>query len=998
MFKPQQFGKYYLTERVAIGGMAEIYKATLYGVSGFEKAMVVKQILPQYARNAEFIKMFIDEAKISVSLSHGNIIPVYELGRIDGIYFIAMEYVDGKNLGEIFEAAKSRGMPISVEHAIFIAIEVCKGLDYAHRRSDDEGQPLGVVHRDLSPGNVLVTRAGEIKITDFGIAKAKDKLGVTAVGVIKGSHGYMSPEQVKGQEVDPRTDIFSTGILLHEMLTGRRLFDGSDANVIDRIKEAIVTLPSMISPAVPVELDPVVLQALAKSPDDRFQDANELQLALSRLLFSIGAGATNATLADYMGELFPKDDTPQAEETLVEGKPPPANVASRSPEPGFDSADTSVIDDDDDVTIAARAVADATRSYAVRDDLEQRYHEQLASEGKREAVQTTAPGVAKKGKTLTLPALDDEEEPTRVSAPIARPRSDGAPSPALGDLPATEFEDAPTMLAAPRPAPPRLEVPELKIKATRPREPKLDDSINAFARALSSVNGPNGGQLNTGPRPLSEPADLFAPLTGPQPSEGQGRERRGKEAALLAAMSGGESSLEATKRHDTPDEMINASRRTEPAGEAPASLARGGGPTDKPADGSDRPDPAQDPQVLLAPTKRRGPRSDESVMALLVAPGGDTGAENAIEQPDIGRLGGGGSVLDVPPSASDPLDAPLPAGATPSSLGKGRSRRRTSGVFSSTMNLLVQGLDDEPSPEAPRNIKPTMIGWLVILLLVGAAGFFVIYKKTSWLGGKPKQAGGELLALGDIGKGSGAGKKDPPTKQKGAITITADPAQALIFLHVGDSPVTRRFDTAKTYLLRAEREGYGTVHQLIEPGKLTERTVALSLPPRGAGQKRAMPSNLPTPTSPGGKTVELTVATEPPSASVWLLVGKGKAELVGVEPKRHYFKVLAEGHQTSFLSISSSRFDTTQKVEESLKLTAKAGVDAGAKASSPDAGAKKAAMKPNVAPTKPARKTPPAKGAKVLVKKKKKKKKQRWRKRPKKRKKKTTLQTPSWAR
>ena len=224
MFISTQFGQYLLSERIGVGGMAEIFKAKLLGVGGFERPMAVKQILPQYAADPDFIEMFIDEAKISVKLQHGNIVGVHELGRIDGTYFIAMEYVHGHNLSEVIAAASKRGLPLSVDHAVLIGIEICKGLDYAHRRTDEQGQPLGVVHRDLSPGNVMISFDGAVKITDFGIAKARHKLGKTAIGAIKGTYGYMSPEQLAGHPVDSRSDLFSTGILLFELLTGCLLY------------------------------------------------------------------------------------------------------------------------------------------------------------------------------------------------------------------------------------------------------------------------------------------------------------------------------------------------------------------------------------------------------------------------------------------------------------------------------------------------------------------------------------------------------------------------------------------------------------------------------------------------------------------------------------------------------------------------------------------------------------------------------------------------------
>lgn len=314
MFTPIQFGKYFLTERIAVGGMAELFKAKLFGVSGFEKPMVVKQILPKYSKNEAFINMFIDEAKIAVTLLHGNIVPVYELGRIDGVYFIAMEYVHGKDLADLMEEARRKKMPVSPEHAAFMVIEICKGLEHAHRRTDSQGNPAAVIHRDISPPNVMVSMEGEVKITDFGIAKAAHKLGSTEAGVVKGTFGYMSPEQVRGLPLDHRTDIFSAGILLHELLTGRRLFMGeSEIDAIERVKETRVPAPSSVNRRIPAAIDPIIFKALAKDPADRFKDANEFQLALSRFLFTAGTGATAPVLGQYMKELFPGEERDKAE-------------------------------------------------------------------------------------------------------------------------------------------------------------------------------------------------------------------------------------------------------------------------------------------------------------------------------------------------------------------------------------------------------------------------------------------------------------------------------------------------------------------------------------------------------------------------------------------------------------------------------------------------------------------------------------------------------------
>jgi len=305
MFQPVQFGKYYLYERLAVGGMAEIYKAILYGVDGFEKKMVVKQILPQYARHREFIQMFIDEAKICVNLSHGNIVPVYELGEIEGIYFISMEHVDGKNMGELLDAGLDENKPLSVPHALFIASQILAGLDYAHRKSDERGQGLGIVHRDVSPQNILVSFEGEVKIVDFGIARAANKMHATEAGVIKGKFGYMSPEQATGKDVDARSDVFAAGILLFEMLTLERLFHGgTDIVTIERVKRADVPTPSRTNPKLPPQLDAIVFKALARNPADRYQSAGEMRLAISRFLYQLPEEASSKTLSVYLKDLF----------------------------------------------------------------------------------------------------------------------------------------------------------------------------------------------------------------------------------------------------------------------------------------------------------------------------------------------------------------------------------------------------------------------------------------------------------------------------------------------------------------------------------------------------------------------------------------------------------------------------------------------------------------------------------------------------------------------
>ncbi len=326
MFSPRMFGKYYLYERLAVGGMAEIFKAKMFGVDGFEKTMVVKQILPQYSRHREFIQMFIDEAKITVSLSHGNIVPVFELGEIEGIYFIAMECVEGKTLGEVMDAGLDSGRRLSIPHALYICAEMLAGLDFAHRKTDEDGQPLGIVHRDVSPQNILISYEGAVKVVDFGIARAATKVHETQAGVIKGKFGYMSPEQAMGQDVDQRSDIFATGILLYEMLTLERLFQGAtDGVTLDRVKRADVPTPSRTNPQLPPKVDAIVFKALARRPEDRYQTAGEMRQDVIRYLYSLPEEASAGTLSSYVRGLF-------AEELEARKRQPPVVMPQQGQE------------------------------------------------------------------------------------------------------------------------------------------------------------------------------------------------------------------------------------------------------------------------------------------------------------------------------------------------------------------------------------------------------------------------------------------------------------------------------------------------------------------------------------------------------------------------------------------------------------------------------------------------------------------------------------------
>lgn len=312
-FEPKQFGKYFLTDKLAVGGMAEIYKAKTYGVDGFEKVLCIKRILPHAAADKDFVTMLIDEAKLSVLLSHANIVQVYDLGKVGDDYFIAMEFIHGVNLRDIMYACRETQRAIPPEIACFITSEICKGLDYAHRKTDADNKPLNIVHRDISPQNILLSYEGEVKIVDFGIAKAAMNISHTMAGILKGKIAYMSPEQAMGKAIDTRTDIFATGILLYEMLTGQKLFTGeSQFEVLKKIRTSDIkadTLPDTI----PENLREIMAKALAANVEDRYQTAGDLQIDLTRYLYSSYADFSPRKIAELVQELF-KDEIAQEQE------------------------------------------------------------------------------------------------------------------------------------------------------------------------------------------------------------------------------------------------------------------------------------------------------------------------------------------------------------------------------------------------------------------------------------------------------------------------------------------------------------------------------------------------------------------------------------------------------------------------------------------------------------------------------------------------------------
>ncbi|HYI07789.1 MAG TPA: TonB family protein [Thermoanaerobaculia bacterium] len=323
-----KFGQYVLNERIATGGMAEVWKARMRGVEGFQKTVAIKKILPHLSDNQDFIEMFVDEAKLAAQLNHNNIIHIYDLGKIQSSYYIAMEYIDGFDLKTILRRGQERDQPMTVELALFIASKLASALDYAHRKKDFEEKEMGLVHRDVSPQNVLVSQEGDIKLCDFGIAKAASKASHTQAGALKGKLQYMAPEQAWGRHIDRRSDIFALATVLFEMLTGRKLFMGdNELSILEQVREAHVQPPSLYNDEVTPEVDKVVIKALQKDPANRYQTAGEMARDLDAILYSFRPTPTSADLAIYMHRIS------STEPIVHEPEPEPEPFADPVPAP-----------------------------------------------------------------------------------------------------------------------------------------------------------------------------------------------------------------------------------------------------------------------------------------------------------------------------------------------------------------------------------------------------------------------------------------------------------------------------------------------------------------------------------------------------------------------------------------------------------------------------------------------------------------------------------------
>jgi tRNA A-37 threonylcarbamoyl transferase component Bud32 len=442
---PATFGKYYLTEKLATGGMAEIYLAKIVGPGGFEKQLVIKQIHPKLSGQRHFVDLFVAEAKTLVTLAHGNIVPVYELGVIDDTYFIAMEYIDGPTLYRLTEALRRKAVTMAPAIAAWITARILEGLDYAHRKGE------GVIHRDLSPRNVMLSRDGEVKLVDFGIAVTLGAAGEDEAGqsAPTGSFPYMSPEQVRKEPLTVQTDLFSVGVLCWEMLAGHRLFARSDPDAtLSAVVDGDIARPSAGNPDVPAKLDEVVMRALERDMTERWASAGDMLAALQRYLYGLDAPPGPRDIAALVARYCPPEtrrlpthhDDPGEPELPPGAARPPTADPGAAPEAGHEPVRpgpaTAILPRDRAEPRGKRQARARTETFATHVALEQilegapQKPETISREGDGpEGPQAPANPGARDAPGAHEDARDDDHDAERDDPTPVRPRAGEPPAP-----------------------------------------------------------------------------------------------------------------------------------------------------------------------------------------------------------------------------------------------------------------------------------------------------------------------------------------------------------------------------------------------------------------------------------------------------------------------------------------------------------------------------------------------------------------------------------------
>jgi serine/threonine protein kinase len=498
--------RYELLDRIGVGGMAEIFRGKAVAAGGFEKPVAIKRILPHLSQDRRFVELLIAEAKVLSLLKHRNIVQIFDVGLgDDGQYFLVMEFVDGKDLGAVQRAIEQKRIRIPFDLALHIGAEICEALEHAHTSRGPDGKPMALVHRDVSPSNVLLSRAGEVKLTDFGIAKRAEQ-DATQGGAVRGKFAYISPEQARNETLDPRSDVFSVGILMWELCCNRRLFSGlDDLSALRAVREANVKRPTEIDSRLPPEIDQILMMALAKDKKQRFTSSGQLGQKLRSLRYSLdlAVGDPSSELAKII------DSTEELERQSQQ------HIAQKRSSGRFDfdgaeatvirihTADAFIARDNDQSISQARMVIDRfeeeeTRLANLSSDQMRMLRGGAASI--RDSSELTAEGVSASRRARR----DSEEEMTRAREPIDLGKIDGYQKPF--DTPTDD-----TRLIAPRDR--RTPVPGMRT--TNP--PRNARDLTAPPPMPSRGRGPTPGPPLPGmPPPLSvQPAPGMAPLPSP---------------------------------------------------------------------------------------------------------------------------------------------------------------------------------------------------------------------------------------------------------------------------------------------------------------------------------------------------------------------------------------------------------------------------------------------------------------------------------------------------
>lgn len=491
--------KYEIIAPLAVGGMAELYVARIRGLEGFERLCVIKRILPQHARDEQFVKMFLDEARLAATLRHPNVIQVYDVGVVKGRYYFAMEYVHGQDLAALVAASRAQRRSLRVGNAVAIAIGAAAGLHHAHQQVDAAGRPLRIVHRDVSPANILISYDGHVKLVDFGIAKAAARAAQTTAGGFKGKLSYMSPEQVVASPaLDHRSDVFSLGVVLYELTTGKPLFRGdSDFLIAEKITSGTITPPGEARPGYDERLAAVVMKALALAPEDRFATAAELQHALEDYARVAQLTTSSTSLAELMRDLF-RTQIDEWEVAQQQGRSLADVVRSTS-------------------ELSAVTIHDDALPTPVRRPAWSRPVPVLATAGVVAAIGGWMIVLAARSPGDASPPAPAMYQPAASTTPAAPPPTTAmplpTPSPAPAETPPTASPPAVVDTAEPMPMPVRGKSPGSRPRVRRDEKPPTPTAPAVIEPETASKPAAAAGSASAPPakRPLDQVLNPYRP-------------------------------------------------------------------------------------------------------------------------------------------------------------------------------------------------------------------------------------------------------------------------------------------------------------------------------------------------------------------------------------------------------------------------------------------------------------------------------------------------------